>query len=208
MIKPTSDIAFTPVVKQMQERFGSRASYYKMEEQGGFRNAITGDLVAFIAERDSFYLGTASADGQPYIQHRGGPKGFLRMLDRETLAFADYSGNKQYITAGTLQDNKKAYIFLMDYPNRKRVKIWGEAKVVEDDEQLLESLHDSSYKAKLERAIVFHIKMIDINCPQHITQRYSKEDLEPFLEDFRSQIKKLTEENQKLKEENKNLNGK
>jgi len=199
MQTPTRDIAFTLPVKAMQERFGSRASYAKMEERGGFRNVVTDDLVDFIAQRDSFYLGTASKDGQPYIQHRGGPKGFLKMLDRETLAFADYSGNKQYITAGTLQENKKAYIFLMDYPNRKRVKIWGEAQVVEDDPELLESLHDSSYKARLERAIVFHIKMIDINCPQHIKERYSKEDLGPVFNDYRNRIKQLTEENQKLK---------
>lgn len=199
MIKPTSDIAFSPVVKQMQERFGSRGSYAGMEERGAFRNAVTDDLVEFIAQRDSFYLGTASADGQPYIQHRGGPKGFLKMLDRETLAFADYSGNKQYITAGTLQENKKAYIFLMDYPNRRRVKLWGEAQVVEDDLELLESLHDSSYKAKLERAIVFHVKMIDINCPQHIKPRYTEEEMGSVIDDLKEQIDQLKEENRELK---------
>ncbi len=199
MIKPTSDIAFTPAVKAMQERFGSRASYAKMEERGGFRNAVTDDLVDFIAQRDSFYFGTASQDGQPYIQHRGGPKGFLKMLDRETLAFADYSGNKQYITAGTLQENKKAYIFLMDYPNRKRVKLWGEAEVVEDDPELLESLHDPEYKAKLERVIKFHIKMIDINCPQHIKQRYTEEEMGSVIEDLKEQVNQLKQENEQLR---------
>ncbi len=183
----------------MQEKFGSRTSYAKMDERGGFRNAVTDDLVSFIVERDSFYLGTASQDGQPYIQHRGGPKGFLKMLDRETLAFADYSGNKQYITAGTLQENTKAYIFLMDYPNRRRVKIWGEARVVEDDLKLLESLHDASYKAKLERAIVFEIKMIDINCPQHIMPRYTEEEMGETFKDLKEKINQLKEENAQLK---------
>ncbi|MFT7538815.1 MAG: putative pyridoxine 5'-phosphate oxidase superfamily flavin-nucleotide-binding protein [Lysobacterales bacterium] len=201
MIKPTSDIVFSPVVKEMQEKFGSRGSYAKMDERGGFRDVITDDLVEFIGARDSFYLATASADGQPYIQHRGGPKGFLCMLDSKTLAFADYSGNKQYITAATLEENNKAYIFLMDYPNRKRVKIWGEAQVVDNDQELLESLHDPQYKAKLERVIKFHIKMIDINCPQHIKPRYTEEEIDSVIENLNEQIKNLKEENKKLKKE-------
>ncbi len=200
MIKPTSDIAFTPAVKSVQERFGSRKSYSKMEERGGFQTEITSDLAGFISERDSFYLGTANAEGQPYIQHRGGPKGFLKVLDNHTLGFADFTGNKQYISVGNLSENDKAYIFLMDYAARRRIKLWGTAEVTED-EAILEQLRDEGYPAKIERAILFHIKAWDINCPQHITQRYSKEELEPTLEDFRKRIKELTEENQKLKEE-------
>ena len=133
---PISDIAFTPAVKAIQERKGPRRGYARMDEKGGWADAITPDLAAFIAERDSFYLATASADGQPYIQHRGGKAGFLKMLDAHTLAFADFKGNRQYITSGNLLDNDKAYIFLMDYANRRRVKIWGTARVVEDDPAL------------------------------------------------------------------------
>ena len=129
MTHSTSDIAFTPAVKRVQDRKGSRKGYAKMEEKGGWRDTITEDLARFIDRRDSFYLGTASADGQPYIQHRGGKPGFLKVLDEKTLAFADFRGNRQYITSGNLSENDKAYIFLMDYPSRSRVKIWGRARV-------------------------------------------------------------------------------
>jgi predicted pyridoxine 5'-phosphate oxidase superfamily flavin-nucleotide-binding protein len=130
MTVPTSDIAFTPAVKAEQARRGSRQGYARMEEKGGWRSAITPDLAEFIAERDSFYLATASADGQPYVQHRGGPPGFLRALDERTLGFADFRGNRQYISAGNLAENPRAFIFLMDYPNRRRIKLWGRAEVV------------------------------------------------------------------------------
>jgi predicted pyridoxine 5'-phosphate oxidase superfamily flavin-nucleotide-binding protein len=130
---PTSDVAFTDAVKALQSRHGSRSSYAKMEEKGGWRDTVTDELAEFIAERDSFYLATATADGQPYIQHRGGPKGFLKVVDERTLAFADFIGNRQYISAGNLSENDKAYIFLMDYPNRRRIKVWGRARVVDDD---------------------------------------------------------------------------
>ena len=131
-----SDIAFTPTVKAVQERLGSRAGYAKMEQRGGWRDTVTPDLAHFIAERDSFYLATTSADGRPYIQHRGGPPGFLKVLDEHTLAFADFNGNRQYISMGNLAENDQAFIFLMDYPNRRRIKIWGRAEVVEDDPDL------------------------------------------------------------------------
>jgi predicted pyridoxine 5'-phosphate oxidase superfamily flavin-nucleotide-binding protein len=138
---------------------------------------VTPALEAFLAERDSFYLGTASADGQPYIQHRGGPKGFLKVLDEHRLAFADYRGNRQYISVGNLNENDKAFIFLMDYPNRQRIKIWGRAEYVEGDDALLQRVADPDYDARLERAIVFHIEAWDSNCPQHITPRYTVEEL-------------------------------
>ncbi len=176
MARHVSDIAFTPAVKAQQDRLGSRAAYARMEGRGGWSDQITPELAHFIGERDSFYLGTASADGQPYIQHRGGPKGFLAVLNDHTLACADFSGNAQYVSIGNLTDNDKAFIFLMDYPNRKRIKIWGTARYVEDDQELLTQLVDPEYAARPERALVFTVKAWDLNCPQHITPRYTVEE--------------------------------
>ncbi len=176
MARHVSDIAFTPAVKAQQDRLGSRAAYARMEGRGGWSDQITRELAHFIGERDSFYLGTASADGQPYIQHRGGPKGFLAVLNDHTLACADFSGNAQYVSIGNLTDNDKAFIFLMDYPNRKRIKIWGTARYVEDDQELLTQLVDPEYTARPERALVFTVKAWDLNCPQHITPRYTVEE--------------------------------
>ena len=173
-----TDIAFTPAVKAIQDRKGSRGSYARMQERGGLADKITPDLAAFVAERDSFYLGTSSADGQPYIQHRGGPKGFLKVLDDNTLAFADFAGNKQYISMGNLSENDRAFLFLMDYPNRQRVKIWGRAEVVEEDPELLERLGDPEYRGRPERVFLFHVDAWDVNCPQHIKPRYTVEELE------------------------------
>jgi predicted pyridoxine 5'-phosphate oxidase superfamily flavin-nucleotide-binding protein len=178
MTKPSSDIAFTPAVKALQDRFGSRGAYAKMEDKGGFKVEITGDLVAFIEERDSFYLATASREGQPYIQHRGGPKGFLKVLDDHTLAFGDFRGNRQYISFGNLQENDKVCLFLMDYVNRQRIKVWGTAKVVEDDPALMEKVTCPSYKGKPEWAYLIDVKAWDINCPQHITPRFTEAEIE------------------------------
>ncbi len=178
MTQPSSNIAFTPSVKAVQEQFGSRKQYARMEDAGGFAEAITDDLRSFIAERDSFYLATANADGQPYIQHRGGPKGFLKVIDDHTLAFADFVGNRQYISVGNLSENNKAFIFLMDYGNRTRLKMWGTAEVVDDDQALLDRLTNTQYKARVERAIRFHVTAWDVNCRQHITPRYTKEEFE------------------------------
>ncbi len=172
-----SDIAFTPSVKAAQEARGSRAGYEKAMARHDWDDQVTPALEAFIAERDSFYLGTASKDGQPYIQHRGGPKGFLKVLDAHRLAFADYRGNRQYISVGNLGENDKAFIFLMDYPNRRRVKIWGRAEYVEGDDSALKAVVDSDYDALPERAIVFHIEAWDSNCPQHITPRFTVDEL-------------------------------
>jgi predicted pyridoxine 5'-phosphate oxidase superfamily flavin-nucleotide-binding protein len=191
MTKPISDIAFTPAVKDLQERKGSRRGYAGMEERGGWSDRVDSDLAAFIAERDSFYLGTASAEGQPYIQHRGGPKGFLKVLDESTLAFADYAGNRQYISMGNLSENDQAYMFLMDYPNRRRVKIWGHAEVIEDDPALLERLVDPAYKARPERVFVFHIEAWDTNCPQHIQPRFTEEEIRPVIEKLERRIAEL-----------------
>ena len=141
----SSDVAFTPAVKAIQTRKGSREAYARVEERGGWRTEIDEDLAARLADTNSFYFATASGDGQPYIQHRGGPKGFVKILDKSTIAFADYSGNQQYITQGNLSENAKAYIFVMDYAHRRRVKIWGDARVVDDDPALLQALMPKGY---------------------------------------------------------------
>ncbi len=186
-----SDIAFTPAVKRVQERRGSRKGYARMEEKRGWRNAVTEDLARFIGERDSFYLGTASANGQPYIQHRGGKPGFLKVLDERTLAFADFKGNRQYITTGNLAENDKAYIFLMDYPNRRRIKIWGRARVVDDDAEFLARLADPDYKGVPEQAVVFEVAAWDINCPQHITPRFSERKVAEIVAPLKRRIAEL-----------------
>ncbi len=186
-----SDVAFTPAVKAAQEQRGSRRGYARMEEKGGWSDRISPELEEFLAARDSFYFGTASADGRPYIQHRGGHHGFLRVVDERTLAFADYSGNKQYISVGNLSENDQAFIFLMDYPNRRRVKVWGRAEMVEDDPELLTSLLDPDYGARPERAIVFHVEAWDVNCPQHIRPRFTEEEIRPEIERLERRIREL-----------------
>ena len=198
MTRPSSDIAFTPSVKAIQKQFGSRKQYARMEEAGGFSEAMTANLTNFIAERDFFYLATASADGQPYIQHRGGPKGFLNVIDKRTLAFADFTGNRQYISVGNLAENNKAFIFLMDYTTRTRIKIWGTAEVVADDQALLKDLTDASYKGRVERAIRFHIKAWDVNCRQHITQRFTTQEFDSIVQPLRTRITELKAENERL----------
>ena len=199
MTDTVSDIAFSPAVKAQQERLGSRAGYARMEGKGGWQDKVTDDLAAFLAERDSFYLASASADGQPYIQHRGGPKGFLKVLDEKRLAFADFKGNRQYITLGNLSENSRAFIFLMDYANRRRIKIWGRAEFVEGDPALLEELLDPAYGGKPERAIVFHIEAWDVNCPQHIVRRYAEEDVAGAINKLQARIVELEAEVERLK---------
>jgi predicted pyridoxine 5'-phosphate oxidase superfamily flavin-nucleotide-binding protein len=177
----TSDVAFTPAVKAIQTAKGSREGYANVEARGGWRTEVDENLAAFLAEANSLYFATATADGQPYIQHRGGPKGFVKVLDKHTLAFADYSGNRQYITQGNLTENPKAYIFVMDYAHRRRVKIWGEARVVDDDPALLQSLMPRGYKARPEQVILFKIAAWDTNCPQHIPQKFDAADVAAAL---------------------------
>jgi predicted pyridoxine 5'-phosphate oxidase superfamily flavin-nucleotide-binding protein len=196
---PTSDVAFTPTVKAVQARLGSRAGYEKMEAKGGWQDTVTPDLAAFIAERDSAYLATATADGQPYIQHRGGPKGFIKVVDEKTLALADFAGNRQYISLGNLSENDKAHLFLMDYANQRRVKIWGRARMVEDNEALVLELSDPGYKAKPERALVFTIEAWDVNCPQHITRRFTQDEIEPAVGSLKARIAELEAELASLK---------
>ncbi len=177
----SSDIAFTPSVKALQARKGSRPSYARAEERGGWQTRITPDLAEFIAAQTSVFLATVNADGQPYIQHRGGPAGFLRLLDDKTIGFVDFAGNRQYITQGNLADNPKAHLFLIDYAHRKRIKIWGEARVVEGDAALTKQLMPEAYKARPEQVILFTVSAWDANCPQHIPQRFEAEDVAAAL---------------------------
>lgn len=194
MTEFVSDIAFTPTVKAEQTRHGSRDAYARMEQKRGWQDSVTDDLAAFIAERDSFYLATVSADGQPYIQHRGGKPGFLKVLDEKTLAFAEYAGNRQYITLGNLRENAKAYIFLMDYANRHRIKIWGRARAVEDDAALIERVSDPDDPVPPARIIVFEIAAWDRNCPQFITPRYTQSQFDEVVEPLKARIAELESE--------------
>lgn len=195
----SSDIAFTPTVKAIQARKGSRRSYENVEQRGGWRTDVNEDLASFIAEQTSIFFATANAAGQPYIQHRGGPAGFIRILDSKTLAFADFSGNRQYITSGNLVDNPKAYIFMIDYVHRRRVKLWGEARVIEDDPELLRKLMPEDYKARPEQIIVFKIEAWDTNCPQHIPQKFDAADVAAALATRDTRIAELEAELAALK---------
>jgi predicted pyridoxine 5'-phosphate oxidase superfamily flavin-nucleotide-binding protein len=186
-----SDIAFTPAIKAIQTEKGSRSSYSKMEERGGWQTTVTSDLEAFLSELDMFYLGTSNAEGQPYIQYRGGSPGFLKIVDEKTLGFADFGGNRQYITLGNLSENPKAFIFLMDYVNSRRIKLWGTARVVEDDPELLERLRDPAYPGKVERAILFSIESWDVNCPQHIHKRFPQKMVAPIIEELQARVQEL-----------------
>lgn len=197
----SSDVAFSPSVKAVQSRKGSREGYASMERRGGWRTTITPDLAAFIGEQASIFMATANAEGQPYIQHRGGPAGFLHVLDERTIAFADFSGNRQYISTGNLADNPKAHLFLIDYMNRRRVKIWGEARVVEDDPALLERLMPEGYKARGEQVILFTVSAWDSNCHQHIPQRFEAADVAAALSVRERRIAELEAEIVRLKGE-------
>ncbi len=194
----SSDVAFTPAVKATQTERGSRAAYARMEENGGWRTAISDDLAAFIGERDSFYLATASAGGQPSLQHRGGPKGFLKVLDENTLAFAEFGGNRQYISQGNISENSRVALFLIDYPNRCRIKIWGRARVVEDDAALLQRLSDPGYRAKVEAAFMISVEAWDINCSKHIAQRYTDDQIIELIQPLQERIVELEAEVQAL----------
>jgi len=191
MPRPTSDVAFTPSVKAFQTRYGSRAAYARMEDRGGFPQDLDEDVTAFIAHQRSFFLATASADGQPYIQHRGGPPGFLRVVGPRTLAFADYRGNKQFISIGNLADNPKVHLFLIDYTHRARVKIWGRARVVEDRAEVAALDLIAADGAVVERAIVIEIDAYNENCPQHIPVRIEAEDVARLLAERDARIAEL-----------------
>lgn len=189
-----SDIAFTDTVKALQTRKGSRRAYANMESGRGWQTKITPELKAFVEAQISVFLATANTAGQPYIQHRGGPPGFLRVLDESTLGFVDYSGNRQYISSGNLLENPKAHLFLIDYAHRRRVKIWGNARFVENDAALIERLMPDGYAARPEQALLFDVRAWDANCPQHIPQRFEVADVARLLADRDARIAALEAE--------------
>ena len=191
-----NDIVFTTAVKAAQQQRGSRDMYARMEAGGQFPSKVDRRLADFVAARDSFYFGTASRDGQPYIQHRGGPKGFLKVLDENRLAFADVAGNAQYISVGNLDENNRAFIFLMDYQNRRRIKLWGTAEVIEDDDDLLQQLATDEVP---ERAIVFHLSAWNANCPKNIHQRWTIDEVDERMRALSAEVERLKQENRSLK---------
>ncbi len=199
MTIPSSDIAFTPTIKAIQVTRGSRDAYAKIEARGGFRTGITDDLATFLAGVDTAYLATANASGQPYAQHRGGPKGFLRVIDGSTIGFADYIGNRQYISTGNLAENAKAFLFLMDYANCRRIKIWGRARV-SDDAAMISRLMPEGYRAKPEQAILFEVAAWDMNCPQHIPQKVDAADVQAALDRLNARIADLEADNARLRQ--------
>jgi predicted pyridoxine 5'-phosphate oxidase superfamily flavin-nucleotide-binding protein len=194
----SSDVAFTPTVKAVQTRKGSRHGYERVEERGAWQTRITPELAEFIATQTSIFLATVNAEGQPYIQHRGGPAGFLRVLDDKTVGLADFAGNRQYITQGNLADNPNAHLFLIDYAQRKRVKIWGEACVIEGDAELTARFMPNGYKARPEQVILFTISAWDTNCSQHIPQRLAAADVAAALAAREERIKTLEAEVKQL----------
>ncbi|MGX5802846.1 pyridoxamine 5'-phosphate oxidase family protein [Bradyrhizobium sp. Arg314] len=195
----TSDVAFTPSVKAIQSRKGSRDSYARVEQRGGWRATITPDLAAFVEAQTSVFLATANAEGQPYLQHRGGPAGFLKVLDEHTIGFADFSGNRQFITQGNLQDNDRAFLFLIDYMLRQRIKIWGRARIVENDPDLTARLMPPGYKARPDQTILFTVSAWDANCPQHIPQRFEAADVATALAERDRRIAGLEQEIARLR---------
>ena len=195
----SSDIAFTPTVKAVQARKGSRGAYARMERGGSWKTLVTPDLKRFIEAQTSVFLATVNADGQPYIQHRGGPAGFLRVLDSKTLGFVDYVGNRQFISTGNLSENPKAHLFLIDYAQRRRIKIWGRARVVEGDAELTAKLMPPNYKARAEQVMLFEIEAWDANCPQHIPQRFEAADVHAALAERDQRIQALVSELEALR---------
>jgi predicted pyridoxine 5'-phosphate oxidase superfamily flavin-nucleotide-binding protein len=201
MILPSSDIAFTASVKSVQSERGSRALYAKVEARGGFRTTITDDLAEFLNGVDTAYLATASATGQPYAQHRGGPKGFIRVVDDQTIGFADFTGNRQYISTGNLSENDQAFLFLMDYAHRRRIKLWGRARVVVGDSALEARLMPGGYAARPEQVILFTVQAWDSNCSQHIPQKFDGADVTAALDRLRERIAVLESANARLEQQ-------
>jgi predicted pyridoxine 5'-phosphate oxidase superfamily flavin-nucleotide-binding protein len=194
-----SDVAFTRTVKAIQSRKGSRLAYARMEASGSWEQVITPELKAEIEAQTSVFLATANAEGQPYIQHRGGPAGFLRVLDERTIGFADFAGNRQYITQGNLADNPKVHLFLIDYEHRRRIKLWGTARGVEGDEALLRRLKPPGYRARPEQVVLFTVIAWDVNCPQHIPQRFEAAAVQAAIESRDERITALEAEVAKLR---------
>ncbi len=193
-----SDLVFPPAARQAQTERGS-APHYETKIASGFPDRITPELAGYVAELDAAFLATVSADGAPYIQHRGGPKGFIKVIDDKTLGFADFAGNRQYITISNLAGNDRAYLFLMNFAARQRIKVWGRARVVEGDAALIEKLFDKGYRARPERAILFTVDAWDVNCSQHLTARFSQAEIAEAAASLRDRIVELERENARLR---------
>lgn len=196
---PSSDVAFSPAVKAVQAERGSRAAYARVERGGGFEVAVTDDLRAFLAEIDTAFLATASADGQPYVQHRGGPRGFIRALDDRTLGFVDFAGNKQYVSTGNLGENDRVCLLLIDYARRRRIKVWGTARTVPATPELVAALAVPGYRARVEQVLLITVAAWDVNCPQHIPQKIDAVEVAALVDGLRARIAELEEENRRLR---------
>lgn len=204
MTAPASDVAFSATVKAVQTARGSRDAYARREARGGFRTGVTPELVDFLATVDTAYLATASVSGQPYAQHRGGPAGFIRPLGANRLGFADHAGNRQYITTGNLAENEQAFLFLMDYANARRVKLWGRARMT-DDPALIARLMPEEYAARAEQALIFEVSAWDTNCHQHIPRKLNLDDVAVALAERDARIKELEAEVAVLREREASL---
>jgi len=194
-----SDVAFSQSVKDVQAERGSRATYARVERDGGFETTVTAELRAFLAQVDSAFLATASADGQPYVQHRGGPRGFIRVLDQHTLGFVDFKGNRQFVSTGNLRENDRFCLLSMDYARRRRVKIWGTARTVPADDELLATLAEPGYRARPEQVVLLTVHAWDVNCPQHIPQKLDAAEVEQALRALEARVAELEAENSRLK---------
>ncbi|KFE62506.1 pyridoxamine 5'-phosphate oxidase family protein [Hyalangium minutum] len=199
MNPPSSDVAFSPAVKQVQSERGSRAAYSRMERDGGFETEVTESLRAFLAQIDTGFLATASAEGQPYIQHRGGPRGFIRGLDSHTLGFVDFVGNRQYISTGNLSENNRVCLFLIDYARQRRVKVWGTARTVPATDELLAQLAPAEYRARPEQVVLITVSAWDVNCPKHLPQKLDAAEVAQALQRLENRIAELEAENRRLR---------
>lgn len=195
-----ADILFSPATRAIQERYGSRDTIARLETREHWKSCLSEDVISFIRNCNSFYLGTASREGRPYIQHRGGPPGFIHVLDQQTLAWPEFKGNRQYITAGNLSENNQACIFLMDYSLPRRIKLWGRAKIVEDFDTLIPDKPPSSYYTKIERAIQFTVEAWDENCRQYIPDHVSDSALMVKLQHSQNRIVLLEQEIERLRQ--------
>lgn len=197
---PSSDVAFSPAVKAIQARRGSRSAYARHEESGGFETEVNGDLRDFLAQIETAFLATASKDGQPYVQHRGGPRGFIRAVDERTIGFIDFAGNKQYVSTGNLSENDRVCLCLIDYSARRRVKIWGRARTVPVTQALLKTLMPEGCRARPEQVVLLTVEAWNVNCPQHIPQKLDAVEVAEAVNKLRARVAELEAENLKLRE--------
>jgi predicted pyridoxine 5'-phosphate oxidase superfamily flavin-nucleotide-binding protein len=210
MTKSFGSLVFTPVVKALQERYGSRRQYERLEKSDDTPAPLGPDEIAFLGERDTFYMASIGSTGWPYIQHRGGPKGFVKVIDENTIAFADFRGNKQYISAGNLSTSDRVALILVDYPRQLRLKILGHVQIFEGPQakEWIEKVRDPAYKATIERVFVIKVEAFDWNCQQHIIPRFTEEEIRDALEPLENRMQRLEDENKKLRQEITRLNEK